>query len=174
MKYLKMLLGMISIAWASSLCAQSPVGLSNCEGIWTGDLEMVGRLGQVRKVPMRLDIIRSGDSVWVWKTVYDENKVPIVKDYLMRLVNEREGKYMLDERDGILINVSLMGNKFYSLFDVEGTILSCTYQFTDSLLFYEIVSGPSKPEKTSKLADGNKVNSYEVKSLQRAVLRRKQ
>lgn len=172
MNELKKWLGMISLLWCLPLFAQNQNVLSKCEGTWTGELEMVGRLGQVRKVPMRLDIIRSGDSVWTWKTVYDENKVPIVKDYLMRLVNEREGKYMLDERDGILINVSLIGNKFYSLFDVEGSLLSCTYQFTDSLLYYEIVSGPSKPATTSLLKDSNKVNSYEVKSLQRAVLRR--
>lgn len=170
MKALKVVLSVVFFVTTFSSFAQDISFLEQFGGIWSGNLEMVGKRGQVKTIPMRMEINQKKDSLWTWKTTYDEKKVPVIKDYDVRMVNEAEGRYILDEHDGILINMNRMGSKLYCVFDVEGTILSCTYEVREGKLYYEIVSGPSKPALVSTLKDGNKVNSYSIGSLQRAVL----
>ncbi len=170
MKVLKVALSGVFFFLVFPSLAQEANFLKGFEGVWSGNLEMVGKRGQTKTIPMRMDIIKKSDSVWTWKTTYDERKVPVMKDYDLKMENEAEGRYILDEHDSILINMNRMGNKLFCVFDVEGTILSCTYEVRDGRLYYEIVSGPSKPAIVSKLKDGNKVNSYSIGSLQRAVL----
>lgn len=159
---LLLLLGTISQAQSSFL--------QPFEGNWKGELEIIGSRRQVQRVPMHLEIKKLSDSLWFWKTTYvSEN--PVIKDYTMRLQSEEEGKYMLDEGDGILIHMNRLGEKLYALFDVEGSILSCTYEIKEGILFYEIVSGPSKPASNTKTKNGaNGVNSYAMRFLQRAAL----
>lgn len=142
------------------------------EGNWKGELEIIGSRRQVQRVPMQMEIKRLSDSLWLWKTIYASEK-PVIKDYSVRLQNEEEGKYMLDEGDGIMIHMNRLGEKLYALFDVEGTILTCTYELKEGILYYEIVSGSSKPASNTKTKDGvHAVNSYAMRFMQRAALKK--
>ena len=146
--------------------------LSAFEGNWKGDLEIIGSRRQVQRVPMQMEIKKLTDSVWLWKTTYAAEK-PIIKNYTLQMRNEEEGKYMLDEGDGILIHINRLDNKLYALFNVEGSILACTYEIIADKLHYEIASGPAKPAGLSAINEKKiTINSYEIRSLQRARLQK--
>jgi hypothetical protein len=164
---------MLILLLLSAAISQAQISfLQPYEGNWKGELEIIGSRRQVQRVTMQMEIKKLSDSLWLWKTTYASEK-PVTKNYTVRLQNEEEGKYMLDEGDGILIHMNRLGEKLYALFDVEGSILSCTYEIKEGILFYEIVSGSSKPASNSKTKDGvHAVNSYAMRFLQRAVLKK--
>jgi hypothetical protein len=77
---------------------------------------------------------------WTYKMTYKSKKSgEIVKDYeLVKPDSLPKSSYLLDEKDGILIQHTLMGNTLYSNFIVSGTLLSCILRKENDELFFEI------------------------------------
>ncbi len=105
--------------------------------------------------------------VWTWKTEYQSPETPIVKDYVLKVVNAKTKEYVIDELNGIVLPSYLFGNKLYSVFDVQGSLLTCSYELIEEQLIFEVTSG--------KRLEGEQegVGTYTVSNLQRAILRRK-
>jgi hypothetical protein len=103
---------------------------------------------------------------YIWKTEYHSAKMPMVKDYRLRVRDGSKGLYVTDEGDGIELTTYLVGDKMYSVFAVQNVMLTATYELKGNELVFEVGSGKKEPPT------GGGVTTYSVSNLQRVIFRR--
>jgi len=131
-------------AGLSHLCGQEEQFPNHWEGKWTGTLEIYYQNQLRQAIPMELTI-RSIDSTrWEYLTVYDPLENPVRKAYELIARNQERGQYIIDEKNGILLDAQFQNGCLYSAFEVMGSYLQSRTCMTDSELHYEIISGPKK------------------------------
>lgn len=158
---------------ASSLNAQN---LSRFIGHWEGELQwfQTGKKDP-QKAKMQL-IIQPADTLgqYTWQIVYGE-KSEDNRPYLLKPVDTSNGHWAIDERNGIIIDQYWTGNRFTSMFTVQNSTILDSYWIDGDKLIAEFYATGTKPNTTSGAGteDSPTVNSYAVKSYQKAVLKRK-
>ena len=150
--------------------------IDNWQGIWAGELFMFDAPGdeKVNTIHMELHISKTDSAgIYNWRIIYIDS----TKDdrrYLLRTIDESAGKYAIDEKDGILLDVSLLGNKLCSRFAVFSSTLDITYQLESDRIILEVFSGSDTPERTTYGTEEKiPVLSFSVKNYQRAYLFKK-
>jgi hypothetical protein len=110
---------------------------------------------------MELRITASGD----FSIIYDGKERP----YELRAAPGEPGRYLLDEKNGIVLDGFLDGDLLHFAFDVDGILLVTRYVCKKRRIHYEVRT--YRPEKGT-LPDGstNKVISHRQVSAQSAVL----
>jgi hypothetical protein len=88
----------------------------------------------------------------------------IVKDYIIRKTGDAKSEYILDELDGILIEMTLMDNCFYSSFEVLGNLYMTTLYKRGDDLFFDLVVVSIEPTKESTSEEDEEGNSFQVSS----------
>lgn len=138
-----------------------------CIGIWKGTMMIYGR-GILRdSVKVTLTVKKSEKpNEWMWRTEYHSEKMPMTKDYVLRLKDAEKNIYVTDENNGIELQDYLFGNKLYSVFETHGTYLTSSYELTNNELIFEVTSGKRIDP------NGQEVTNYTVDNLQRVVLKR--
>ncbi len=151
----------ISLSWAQKDSLAFP---QNWEGKWQGELEIYNVKGIAQKIPMELHIlpIDTSDN-YTWHIIYGEDKVAGLRPYELQIVNADIGHYVVDEKNGILLDAFLLGGKLFERFSVMGSMLLATIEVRDGLMYYEIISGNETPiNMTSTIEEGE---TFEVSSL---------
>ena len=104
---------------------------------------------------------------WIYKMTYHSKKYgEMVKDYeLIKPDSLAKNTYLIDEKDGILIQNTLMGNTLYCNFIVSGSLLCCILRKENDDLFFEIFTSKDQYTlSTQSLATGTEesfiVDSY--------------
>lgn len=137
-----------------------------CLGQWQGTMHIY-YAGQLRdSVPIRFTVAPIDSASWTWRTEYLSDKLPMTKDYILRIKDKQRQMYITDEGGGIELSDYLFGNKLYSVFETEGILLTASYELRDGELIFEVTSG----RKAEGPVAG--VQSHPVSSVQRAVLKR--
>jgi hypothetical protein len=156
-------LGLIFITFVEISAQSFPDRLA---GTWTGVM-VIFKDGKVRdSVNVRFSVKGSTTpNTWSWKTEYLSEKMPMTKDYTLKLSNEASQTYALDEGGGVVLYDYLFGNKLYCVFETEQIMLTSSYELRGAELIFEVTSG-------RKIEGGTGVTNYTVQHLQRAVLRR--
>lgn len=162
-------IGMLSLcflAFTPSLLAQTPF-IEGCLGNWKGTMYIYGR-GVLRdSVSVTLTVAKTGDAdAWTWKTEYLSPKMPMVKDYVLRLKDAAKGHYVTDEGGGVVLMDYLFLNKLYCVFETAGVMLTSTYELRGKELIFEVTSGKKQP------GDAPSVTNFSVDNLQRVVFRK--
>lgn len=135
-----------------------------CEGVWTGKMYM-HKWGALRdSVDIKLTIAPETGETWTWKTEYLSPKMPMTKDYKLRVKDASKHIYVTDEGEGVELTTYLNGVKLYNVFETGGIMLTATYECAGSSVTFEVTSG--KPENTTH----PDIKNYSVDFLQRAVL----
>ena len=153
----------------------SPQFPDDFTGNWKGELAWfpVGKPAQ--RVPMQLLIQPSADTAghFTWHIIYNDQSKDS-RPYQLKPVDTLTGHWLIDERNGILLDQYWVGNRFSGAFSVSNATIVNTYYIEDDKMIVEFISYPLKSVRTS--GKGNKeipfVESYAVKSFQRAVLSR--
>lgn len=150
-----------------SVCLQAQISFPEmCLGTWKGTMFIYSEGELKDSVASELIIDETEDpKVYTWKTVYHSPDKDIVKDYKFIIHDSIPNMYILDEGDGITLKEYRYGNKLFSVFEVQGNLLTSFYEFKDDELIFEIISG-----KTLDKTEG--VTNYPVLFWQRAVYRR--
>lgn len=156
---------------------------------WEGDYFGQMILGNIHSPNDTVDVMFNiheilEDSVWTYKmTYYNERYGKIVKDYIIK--RERKGdqvNYILDELDGIEIEMSYMNGCFYNVFEVMDQLYISTMRLADKDIYFELFAASFKETKTSTLKEEEKseenkdpviVNSYKPLLHQSVYLKRK-
>jgi hypothetical protein len=149
------------------------LGASNAQlpkewlGIWKGMMYMYNS-GTLRDSVMVMFTVKPSaqEGSYTWRTDYHSAKTPVTKDYTLRVRDAAKGLYVTDEGDGIELTSYLVGNKIYSLFEVQNTMLSASYELRGDDLVFEVTSGKKEP------LTGGGVTTFSVKNLQRIVFKR--
>lgn len=136
-------------------------------GDWKGTMYMLknGKLTDSVKVSLTIKPIEENKS-YTWKMQYHSEKMPMTKDYKLVVKDAEKGIFLTDEGGGVELQDYLFQDKFYSVFEVQNTMLTATYEFRNNEIIFEVTSG----KKTSTVAEG--VTNYSVNFLQRAILKK--
>ncbi len=120
------------------------------------------------------------DSLWTYTMSYDSQKYgQSTKDYLIVKPSEdHQQLYHLDEKDGIIIEMRLMANTFYSNFSVMGSYLSSRMERVEGGIAFEIFTTKEESSNESYAlvdpkdygVDTIKVNSFVPFTVQRVFL----
>lgn len=166
------LLFMLSFV-ASNLTAQD---FSKFIGHWRGELKwfQTGKK-EPQNVKMQL-IIQPADTLgqYTWQIIYGE-KSEDNRPYLLKPVDTSKGHWVIDERNGIVIDQYWTGNRFTSMFTVQNSTILNSYWIEGDKLIAEFYATGAKPVVATGAGteDSPTVNSYAVKSYQKAVLKKK-
>lgn len=146
-------------------------------GLWKGELVVLHEAGtdKMSSVHMQLHISKTDSAnILNWGIIYRDSTKDYRK-YLLRIVDKSKGKYLIDERDGILLEANLFESTLVSRFEVTGTLLEVSYKLDDDKIVFEVTTSQLKPTSTTKsTVDQVEVNSYTVTNIQRAYLFRSQ
>ena len=144
-------------------------------GNWKGEVKWFKTAGDTPQVvKMELRIQPAGTAgQYTWRLIYGtENKDD--RPYILKPVDTAKGHWLLDEVNGILIDQYYVGGRLSCVFTVmNNTIVNNCWREGDKLVveFYSVsVSPVSTTGKDTE--DSPIVNTYRVKSFQRAELRR--
>ncbi len=135
-------------------------------GTWTG-IMYIYKEGSIRdSVTVRLTVSKGATpGTWPWKTEYLSAKMPMTKDYVLRLVDPAKQTYVTDEGGGVELTDYLFDNKLYCVFETHGVLLTSSYELRGDELIFEVTSG-------KKLPGDSEVLNYTIPNLQRVVLKR--
>ncbi|QEC42119.1 hypothetical protein [Pseudobacter ginsenosidimutans] len=176
MKFLVLALGLfLSILTADA--QEHPAFPGAFVGHWSGTLNWyTNGASEPRKVNMELHIQPSKDSLhqYTWHIIYGKPSEDS-RPYILKAADTTKGHWVIDEKNGIILDQYWKGGKFSGAFSVGGTTILNSYWLENGALHMEFYSYPAKAITTTGngTEESPKVDSYHIKSYQQAVLRRK-
>ncbi len=115
-------------------------------GSYKGDM-LIANMGRpTDTIPVEYEMITlEEDSVWSYKmTFYSEKYGTIVKDYkIVATSKEDKNNYLLDENNGIVMEISLMDGTFYGMYEVMDMMFITTMKYTDGHIYYDLFAAPT-------------------------------
>ncbi len=139
---------------------------NKCIGNWKGVMKIYAKGVLKDTVTVLLSIQKQSDTSWNWKTIYISTKMPVTKNYTLRIKDKANGIYITDEGDGIELIDYLFDDKLYSVFETEGILLTSYYQLIGKQLIFEVTSGKKI------VADAKEVINYTVNNVQKVVFKK--
>ena len=171
---LGMLLVMVLNLPALAQVQPAPEFPRDFSGHWKGVLMWYPADKPVQSVDMQL-IIQPLDTPgrYSWRMVYGkpgEDERP----YTLQPVDSAKGHWVVDEHNGILLDGFWRGNRFTSVFSVQGTVITEVMWLENDALQVEFISHGEAPVRES---GGNgpeipKARSFQLRGYQRAMLYR--
>ena len=148
-------------------------------GVWEGTLHIYNHQNILQSIPMSLENLRTDSAdIFQWVIIYGEDKIKGKRDYILKTKNKSKGHYVVDEKNGILLDAYVMENKLISHFEVMGNQLTSIYERTGDSLIFEIIVNSSTPiQITGNVkAEGEEtipeVKSFPITGYQKAVLKK--
>lgn len=141
-------------------------------GKYSGIMEIINGMNK-QEVAVDFELLEiKKDSLWSYKMTYKTpNQAPLVKDYLLRRTGAT-WSFVIDEQDGIQIDVRLMGNVFYDFYEVNGMFFTSRLSKEKKGLFFELMGGTKSDfRKTSTgISEVTEVYSYPPAFVQKVQL----
>ncbi|MFZ1371028.1 MAG: hypothetical protein WAR78_11635 [Ferruginibacter sp.] len=141
-------------------------------GNWKGTLQWMVAGKPAREFIMRLNI-QPADTAgqYNWQIIYgDDNKDQ--RTYLLRSVDETKGYWVIDEKDGIILDSYVHGNSLHGAFTVQGNTIVDNYKIIDGRMHVEFFSIKLDDKKRSGKGTTETpfVDSYNISSYQTGIL----
>ena len=114
------------------------------------------------------------DSSWTYLMVYHQaGTADVVKDYVIKRTGTN-WTFELDEKDGIVIDMRLMGNVFYDFFETAGMFFTSRLSKEKNDLFFELMGGMKSDYRltTTGSSEVTNVYSYPPAFVQRVQLKK--
>jgi hypothetical protein len=145
-------------------------------GHWVGELSWYSaNKPGVQKVKVQL-IIQPADTTghYTWQLIYGE-KQEDNRPYVLKPVDASKGHWVVDERNGILLDQYSIGNVAVGAFSIQGATIMNSYQLEKDRMIMEFHSMLSQPIRQSGGGSTGvpPTDSYKVTSFQKAILKRK-
>jgi len=156
---------------ASTLFAQAfPEGWL---GKYAGTMEIInGESKQEVAVEFEMKELQK-DSAWSYIMTYKSEDNPLVKDYVIKRTGA-SWTFLLDEKDGILIDMRLMGNVLYDFYEVNGMFFTSRLSKEKKGLYFELMGGMKGDfrKTTSGITEITEVYAYPPAFVQRVQLKK--
>lgn len=107
------------------------------------------------------------DSAWTYTMSYKSEKFgDVIKDYkILKVSNEKDTDYLMDENNGILLEMTLFDDTFYEYFEVENMIYTTRLSRHQDSIEFEIIGAKNEPTSTTlSLPQSDENTQYEVNS----------
>lgn len=144
-------------------------------GHWEGELNWYAGTNAPKKVKMQLRIFPADTAGhYTWQLIYGD-KAEDNRPYILKPIDASKGHWVIDERNSIVLDQFLIGQVFSGAFTVMGNTIVNNYQLEKDRLMVEFYSLPAKPIRQSGegTQESPTVDSYSVRSYQKAILKRK-
>ena len=143
-------------------------------GVYTGTLKINSERGS-QEVPMEFHL-KPTDSVgkYHYTLIYGEGDMRQERKYTLLAEDVDNGRYVVDENNGIILDDKVQGNKLYSLFEVQGNLLTTFMTFHEDHMIFEITFASKEKQRVTYAENEQKteVISYPISTVQRAVLKK--
>lgn len=143
-------------------------------GIYKGDLKITNSKG-VQTIDMEFHLNKT-DSIgkYQYTLVYIMNDNRQERLYNLIEKDAAKGDYIVDENNGIFLDAKVVDNTLYSLFEVQGNLLTTTERFYEDHMIFEITFADMAKKQTSGTEGENatEVLSYPVSVVQKAYLKK--
>lgn len=150
----------------TSLNAQSV--LEKWEGVYAGQMVIGFTERPNDSVDVKFELLPiDSDSISVWSyvmTYNSKNYGEIIKDYKIQRAGDSETDFILDEKDGILIGMSLMNDCFYDMFEVMDQLYATTLRKVDDGIEFDLFTASKKMKMVTNSEEDDAGDSYEVTS----------
>lgn len=174
------IVGLLISGCFTSLKAQDTLSFPYAwQGIWKGGLEIYTAKGLSQSVPMELHILPT-DSInrFTWTLIYGEDKEAGKRPYELVVLDAEKGIYAIDEKNSIQLEAYFLKDKFFSRFEVMGSLLLTTEQLVGEELIFEIIVGSMTPVSITgnEVINGDTippVQAFPLTVMQRAVLKKR-
>ena len=142
------------------------------QGKWQGELLWYQGVNEPRKVPMQLNI-QPTDSGYTWQLSYGEAQNDH-RPYSLLPRDTSKGYWVIDEHNGIIIDMYLVGGRLHGAFTVNNVTIVNNYRLEGDTLVAEFYTLSAKPSSTSGegTEESPTVSSYKVSGFQSAKLSR--
>ncbi|MBO0949711.1 hypothetical protein [Fibrella forsythiae] len=141
-------------------------------GSWEGTLQITNpgnRLPQTQPMRLTIDSLRGQPGRYAFQIQYGQQAV---RPYELVVVDAARGSYQIDEKDGVVLEASKIGDQLTSQFSVGNNLITTTYTFlTDpDRIGFALFFAEATPRTTGPAA--SPVLTYPVRSRQLATLTR--
>jgi hypothetical protein len=138
-------------------------------GKYAGIMQLTNTTGMNDEVAVEFEFKEvTKDSVWTYRMCYKSEKYgEMVKDYrIIQPADSLSNNFKLDELDGIIIDMTYFNNTFFSLFEVLGTIHTCSMALENDTIRFEMFGGSllQPTSVTSSIPEGDDNESFKVTS----------
>ncbi|MBE9208855.1 hypothetical protein IQ244_20375 [Nostoc sp. LEGE 06077] len=166
------LLTFVSISHIPTAALSSNSFPQTWQGTWNGIMCDRSVQGKSQTVPMALQIqpISQNPIRYTWQITYGTGAKKLVRNYELVAKNQGAGHFVIDEKDGTLIDAWWLGEKLYSQFRVNNRLISTQYQLQDNRLNYELVVYQSLTPQAPNSPQPDVFASYQLQSTQSARL----
>lgn len=150
-------------------------------GKWEGHLNIFFPGMHPRVVAMALEILPRDSANWDWTLIYDVQGQEDRRAYTLQPVSIRQGRWRIDENNGIILGARLFHQTLISVFEVDKQLLIARYSLVGDALHFEIIGSGLEPNKTggaktnSEIPDIEaipEVNWFEAVVFQHAILKK--
>jgi hypothetical protein len=156
----------LALVFTATLSNAQTLFPNKCVGNWKGVMSIYNKGILKDTVTVLLTIKKQTDTSWMWKTEFISTKMPITKNYTLRLKDKVNNVYSTDEGDGIELKDYLFDDKLYSVFETEGIMLTSFYELRGKELYFEVTSGKKIVE------DPKEVINYSVNNVQKVIFKK--
>ena len=154
---------------------KAPAFPASWEGAWAGPCVVVRQGKTVMSFPMELHVkkLEEGDG-WTWRIVYGEGDKRQVRPYELLPVEKEPDHFIVDEKNGILIDHYLENDTLHARFAVMSSVIEATYEKKGEDEMRVTLTTFGHEPKTKSGAQGNipEVHSFPLLAVQRAALER--
>ncbi len=122
--------------------------------------------GQSKTVPMTLRIqpISNNPRRYTWQITYGAGAKKLVRNYELVVKDRGAGHFVIDEKDGTLIDAWWVGDTLYSQFRVGNQLLNSQYERESDRLRYKLVT--YQPASSPQVKDCQEKVPFESYQLQ--------
>jgi hypothetical protein len=145
------------------------------EGHYKGKLAIQTQ-NKTSKYHMEIIFMPLNDSTYNWTIVYGKDTSRQERKYLLKKTGENQ--FVVDEQNGIVLSMNLMGNSFISVFEVQGNLIHARYTFKKNSVYFELTSSSARSETGNLKPSSDSeetiplVYSYQTVAYQSAILKK--
>ncbi len=156
---------------AANVAADFPAAWN---GVWKGLTVNVAADGKREEIPMELHVLPlSQGRAHSWKILYGKDAAQTTRPYEIMPVDGDPNRFVVDEKNGLLIDNQLVGSVLYSQFMVTTNLVTTRFELKGDEMRVELLMFDLRAPRQSKLNGGNiEVASYRFRSAQSGVLKK--
>lgn len=157
------------------LLSGTPETIFSFLGHWKGKLQWMVAGKPTKEFTMQL-IVVSADTAgqYTWQIIYGDSATQDNRPYLLKPVDTATGHWVIDEKDGIVLDSYIHGNSLHGAFTVMGNTIVDNYTVRGDEMNVEFFS--IKLDQKNRSGKGTEetpfVDSYKISSYQAGVLKR--
>lgn len=174
-RFKQVLLSLFFLSTIHAVQAQQANFPATWAGVWKGELQWFkGNAREPQKVHMELRIAATDTAgQYTWQLIYGDSAQDN-RPYILMPKDTAAGHWVVDERNGILLDQFMRGGRFCGAFTVMGTTILNSYEVQGDTMTVEFYSYASKAitESGNGTDESPKVDSYRMAGFQKALLYR--